>query len=80
MIRRLIRWLAREEIAAAYECGRSDFAREAEPGMQALLQLAYAKGEHAGMERAFDAVEAEVGPYRKIEPEDVIRARKRRAH
>ncbi len=84
MIRRLIRWLARAEIAKARDAGfEADCLAQkflAEAQAKVHCELAYAKGEQAGMERAFEAVEAEVGPLRKVEPEDVIRARKRRAH
>ncbi len=59
MIRRIVRWLARHEIAEAYLLG------------------CHARGELHGQEQAFLAVEQEVGLNRRVESEDVAKARKR---
>ena len=80
MLRRLIRWLARREIRQAYNDAvlRQKLFDDDEADRRCAI--AYARGELAGQMQAFDAVEQEVGSRRSVEPEDVIRARKRRAH
>ncbi len=71
MIRRLIRWLARREMAAAFDDG---YARG-----QALAdqreRVAYALGELEGQKAAFDAIDNEVRG-RRVPEEDVARARR----
>ena len=76
----LIRWLARAEIVQAMDAGVELGKGLAQMETEARCAIAYARGELAGQMQAFDAVEQEVGSRRSVEPEDVIRARKRGAH
>ncbi len=73
MIRRLIRWLARKEIAEAYEAGA--LAENAEQ----RSQIAFALGQMQGHREAFDAIDDEVKG-RPVTLEDVKAARRRGKH
>lgn len=75
MIRKLVQWLARHEIALSFDAGY-------ERGRMLCEQrerIAYALGELEGQKAAFDAIDNEVHG-RRIEEEDVARARKGMRH
>ena len=84
MIRRLIRWLARAEIAKAreegFEAGQLVRQMLGEVETKLRCDVAFARGELSGEQRAFDAMEAEVLSRggQRIEMEDVAKARKGR--
>ncbi len=80
--RRLVRWLARKEIAQAFE-GVSQAAMVVAGAMTSLReQIAYGRGERAGMENAFEAMRQSVSERsgREITAEDVERAKNRLVH
>ena len=80
MIRRLIRWLAREEIEAALSLGAKLERLGVDAEIAARCALARAEGELIGQRNTLDAVDAEVRGRFRIELEDVAAVRKRGVH
>jgi hypothetical protein len=60
MIRRLIRWLARKEIDAAYEAAANVERGLMELRVEARCAVAKATGELEGMNKAFASIEEEI--------------------
>lgn len=83
--RRLIRYLARDEISQAYEAGASLTQALAIQAAQILAQESFARGECEGRRQMSDAVERAVsermgGGSDLISAEDIARAKKGIVH
>ncbi len=78
-MKRFLRWLLREDLRAAFRAGQKSELVGIEAEIEARCAVAYARGELAGQERAFDAIDDEVKG-RPVTLEDVRAARKRGTH
>lgn len=82
MIKRFLRWLLLEDLAAAMSVGAKLKAADMQAQCDAMCQMAYAQGVSVGRNEALDAVQHEVDLRRGncVEDEDVANARKAMVH
>lgn len=83
--RRIIRWLAREEIAAAASYERAALLVQIPPMQQKAFEAGMATGEIKGKNKAFDELDRIVcdrmsGASDYVTPEDIERAKRGMLH
>lgn len=83
--KRLVRWLARDEIAQAYETGSAMTQALAMQQAEMLAQAAFARGQCAGRQEMYDHISDQVtartgGAPDFVMPEDLARAKKGLLH